>query len=234
MFEIVGLLTGIALLFALSIALGLVYALVAWIIAGRSGVRRWIKILVAFCIPPASAVYLLICAVGIATFAPDQGGFLFGDIYEPLPNGYALKALGKMPDYGNIQFIANPKIQPNLTAWVGQLDVSGSLVFGAYSHAYSIESSGDHLGYFALDTKSNQARDFATESELNEFAGHPVHLVDNALFRSTEAWYQRRIKIENYLSFGPPIILTFLYFTFLIWLRKPIHAEQMLKSSTGD
>jgi hypothetical protein len=220
MFEIIGLLFGIGLLFVLSIALGLVYGFVAWIVTGPGSARRRFKALVAACIPPASAVYLLICAVGISILATGQGDLLFGGIYEPLPNGYSLSALGKMPDYGTIRPKSATQADPKINGFVGQIDVKGPFVYGAFSHRDLSQPTEENLGYFALNTRTAEVRDFATQGELDHFAGYPVQLVENWQFRSKETRYQRRLEVERWISFGPPITLTVVYFVFLAWSRK--------------
>jgi hypothetical protein len=220
MFEIIGLLFGIGLLFVLSIALGSVYGFVAWIVTGPGSVKRWFTALVAACIPPVSAVYLLICAVGISILATGQGDLLFGGIYEPLPNGYSISALGKMPDYGIIRPRSETQADPKINGFVGRVDVEGQFVYGAYSHRDLSLLTETNLGYFALNTETDEVRDFGTQRELDQFAGYPVHLVENWQFRSKETWYQRRLEIERWISFGPPIMLSVLYFVFLAWSRK--------------
>lgn len=89
MFEMIGLLVGTAILFVLSVIAGGVYAGTAFLILWGRPKRRIALMLLAAAIPVCSTAYMWLCVAIL------PGESLFGDIDQPLPNGYTLQALGK-------------------------------------------------------------------------------------------------------------------------------------------
>jgi hypothetical protein len=71
----------------------------------------------AFAIPILSAAYLWMCIAML------PGKSLFGDISQPLPNGYVLTGLGKMPDFSYVQKQAAGVDTSNEPACVARLEV---------------------------------------------------------------------------------------------------------------
>jgi hypothetical protein len=172
--EFIGLLVSLVLFFALSVVLGCVFGAVAWLILGsRKGHRRYG--LIAACLPPVFAAYMVACAFVFAVAIPGEGDrIFFGDVYEVLPNGFTLKAMAKMRDYALIES-DSPKGQG--VSGVGSLAVNGPQVFGAYSNNH---------GYFAFDTRSGANLEFDTVEELSRYAGRPIHLIETFAFRSSD------------------------------------------------
>ena len=98
MFEIIGLVIGTVIFFGLAITLGFIFGLAAWLVFwGRRRPKRMIAL--AFVVPLFSALYIFLCAILLMIFVPNQPDLFFGDISEPLPNGYILKDLGGIDIY---------------------------------------------------------------------------------------------------------------------------------------
>jgi hypothetical protein len=96
LFDYIGLVLGFLALLALSIGAGLVVAaltvLVFW--------SRWRR---AIPLGIGAVILAPLCVIWLfATVALLPGESLFGDIDQPLPNGYRVSALGKMPDFADI------------------------------------------------------------------------------------------------------------------------------------
>lgn len=223
MFEVIGLLFAIVLFFCLSLAVGIVCGRLAWLILRSQEHHQRLRTLATY-LPPASAAYMLACAIAFSSVVPGQSEMLFGGISERLPNGYILMALGKMPQYGRIEATSTTSTHPALKGFFGSLEVDGPLVFGAYNWRDDGlpdggPGGGDH-GYFSFDTLSGKVVDFGTLAELNHYAGHSVRLTENQSFHSLEASQRHLINAERAICFIPPVVFTLLYFLFLLRLRR--------------
>jgi hypothetical protein len=222
LFEIVGLVIAIILFFLLSALVSIPFTLIAGLLLRRqAGIKKlWIP--VAAVIPPASAAYMLLCALVFVCFVPGATDRLFFDIKEPLPNGYVLKGLSKMPDFGYIDRETADGTQPQLLGGIARLDVDGPLVFGEYSHRSDSfdEPVPDHIKYFIFDTHTRQILNLRTLSPNDPYSGHALHLSEPELFRSREPSQIVRRRIEDCIYLGPPIVVTIAYFLFLILIRK--------------
>src|SRR5579863_10213061 len=97
MFEIIGLLIGSLVMLTLAAAAGVVYAGITYAVLRERPKARLGLMLLGAAIPIVSAIYLWLCVAML------PGESVFGDISEPLPNGYHLQALGKMPDFATIE-----------------------------------------------------------------------------------------------------------------------------------
>jgi hypothetical protein len=212
-FEDIGVLIGIAMFFALSLALGWIYGLGArLILRSQERHRKLWKIAAAF--PPIFAVYMLACAIVFSLIVPgDADRIFFGDVYEPLPNGYALRALAKMPASGWIE--ANSAKFLGKVSPVGSIAVEGPFVYGEYR--LGLERSKD---YFGFDTRDGAALNFDTIAEMNRHAGHAVRLTETFSFRSSEAARIRLMTSERWIWFSPPLICSVCYLVFLLRLRR--------------
>lgn len=212
--EFVGLFIGGVLFFALSVVVGCLYGGVAWLILGsRKDHRKFLW--TAARLPPVFAAYMVACAVVFGVFIRGEGDrIFFGDLYERLPNGYAVTAMAKMPDYGCAHDDSTSALCVN--GWVGSLAVEGPFVFGAYSH----KEVSHKEGYFALDARNGTNLDFATLAELDRHAGHPVHLNETFSFRSSDGRRGLLLAVERSIWLGPPLICSVLYFAFLVKLRR--------------
>jgi prepilin signal peptidase PulO-like enzyme (type II secretory pathway) len=225
MFEFIGLLFDLFILGVLSVLLSCIFAGVVWLLFwGRRHPKR--LILMAGLIPPISAGWLLFCAVLFTLFVPNQPDEFFGDFSEPLPHGYVLTGLGKMPEFSYFESTPPMMHQPPLLGCVKSLEQDGEVVYGAYGHlnqeAVPSELSGtENHGYFVFDTRNGQVKNFATFNELTAYARHPLHLVESQFFRSQDLGRRLLRQIENVIYFGPPIAATLLCLFFLIrfWFR---------------
>jgi hypothetical protein len=212
-FEIIGLLIGIVLCFALSRLVGSLYGRGAQLILRSRGHDQKLRIIATY-LPVAFAVYMLGCAVTFSAVVPGQSEMLFGGISERLPNGYLLMALGKMPEYGRIEAISTTTPKPALYGFFGSLEVDGPLVLGAYNWRSDIDGlpkggpGGGDQGYFSFDTRSGKVVDFGTLVELNRFVGHSVRLVENQSFHSSEPTQSHLVNMELAICFGPPVVVT--------------------------
>jgi hypothetical protein len=185
MFEFIGLIIVTAFLGGLSCVAGAIFGLIGWLIFwGRH--RPKLLILATMAVPPASLLYVAICAVVFTLFVPNQPDEFFGDFSEPLPNGYILTGLAKMPDYAYFESTPPMAHQPPLIGGVKSLEQDGELIYGSYGHLYSEDVPAidvDH-GYFVFDTRTGAVRNLKTISELNQAAGHSVKLELSENFRS--------------------------------------------------
>ena len=230
MFEMIGMLVGLVVLGGLSFLLGLLIAVAAWLLFwGRPRPKR--LILTAACVPPISLGYVIACAIIFAIFVPNQPDQFFGDFSEPLPNGYVLTGLGKMPEYAYFDSESPGRNQPALLGRVKSLEQDGDIVYGAYSHPEYGSSeffAPKDINYFEFDTHSRQVRSFKTMEELNVAAGHPVHLVDSQFFRSQIPSRVYLRKVENAIYALPPVAWLLLCLYRLVRFR--IRGEEETKT----
>lgn len=206
MFEMIGLLFATGLLFALATMAGLMLALFVWLLVRKRNLPRKSLMAVAFLIPIASAAHLWLCKALL------PGQTLFGDISQPLPNGYFLQALGKMPDFASISHAPLPyNADTGLAEGIGTIAVDGPLAVGRYSHPFDSFDPLPNEPYFLFDTRTSRHSDFASRTALEQALGHPVHLEKVELFRSEEPSYILQQRRENFIMFGPPILVTALF-----------------------
>ena len=207
MLEMIGALIGALVLGAFFVFLGLLIAVLAWhLFWGRRRPKR--LILMAALVPPLSVGYVIACAVVFAIFVPNQPDEFFGDFSEPLPNGYVLTGLGKMPEFAYIDSKQPNKNQPQLLGGLKSIEVDGQIVYGAYSRPgnWPAESFAPvDTCCFIFDTINGQVRNLETMQELNAVAGHPVNLVESRLFRSKEPGRIILRRLENAIYFLPPV-----------------------------
>src|ERR1700760_365929 len=128
MFELIGLLFAIGMLFALAAVASIVLAGLRGLSVRNRQTPRNRLILAAALIPLFSVAYLWLCIALL------PGESLFGDISQPLPNGYTLEALRKMPAFASVSNAKSPNSYNGLTECVGKLAVCGPFVAGQYSH----------------------------------------------------------------------------------------------------
>jgi hypothetical protein len=160
---------------------------IAWLLS-----RRLRIFLTAFAIalPPLCVVYLFVCGA----LLPHES--LFGDISQPLPNGYYIRALGKMPDFAGIGWSA---------------DIS--------SNPYATFDPHPNEAYFLFDTKTATHKDFPTLAALEASIGHPVSLVEVQYFRSQEPEYLHQKRLNELICFGPMFIALSALVTMILFTR---------------
>jgi hypothetical protein len=231
MFEMIGLVFGLFALGFLSVLLGGLIALGTWFLFwGRP--RPGPLILTTSLVPIFSLAYVIFCGIVFSIFVPNQPDVFFGDFSEPLPHGYVLSGLGKMPEYSYFESTPPMMHQPPLLGGVKSLEQDGELIFGAYGHMnteFSFFKPG--YGYFVFDTRSGDVENFATLNELNMHAGHQVHLVDSQLFRSKVPSRVRLRKVENMIYACPPVLVFF--FCLFNLLRYRIRSKEPLQPTSS-
>ncbi len=223
MFEFIGLFVGLVLLGVLAILLGAIFAGLAWLLFW--GHRRPLLTIFALALLPlASVAWLIVCGIGFTIFVPNQPDVFFGDISEPLPNGYVLTGLGKMPEYSYLDRPVSAGPQPQLPGGIRSLEQDGPIIYGEYGH---LNQQNDPLDiptthktlYFAFDTRTGLFKDFVSLDALNTAAGHPVHLVASEVFRSQDPARRRLRRIEDILYFTPPCVAFLLCCAILLRAR---------------
>ncbi len=232
MFEIIGLLIDIAVFLAVGAILGAAFAFVAWLLIPKRTLFKLVPILGAAAVPVLSAIWIIVGVLFFAVAFPGRSYTLFGDIVEPLPNGYYLMALGKMPDFAQINHssdISSGSIP--LSKCVGGIAVEGPLVVGAYSHPFSQFTAEGNQGFFLFDTRSGAVRDYETLHKIETSLGHPVAIVRVDEFHSQQPFYVRDLAWERGVLFGPPIAAILAYLAFLIWLRLRHRAQPAAASA---
>jgi hypothetical protein len=217
MIDFLGVVIGAVVWLGLSLVLGAGFALAAWLLLRK---RRGaiLGIIAAGLLPPACATYVYVCEVVF----PDTS--LFGDINEPLPHGYTLKALGKMPEYGEVESVSSgySGVSSNLEqleGWVGEVDLEGDMLFGKYSHGFDGSVDKPKWCCFVLNTVSGQVRNFATGEEMNAFAGKKITTEEVQFFHSREPARRRQERIENWIQLTPPTMGALLLIALLVKLR---------------
>src|SRR5579863_4685217 len=231
--EFIGMLVGLFIVTCLCALAGLGIALCAWLLFwGRKRPKK--LIFVTALVPTLSIVYLVVCAIVFVIFVPNQPDQIFGDISEPLPNGYVLTAIGKMADYAYIDTRDPWKTQPKLLGGIHSLEVDNQVVFGAYSHpevGFPDLIAPPDVGFFVFNTQNGQIRNLKTMQELIAAAGHPLHLVDTPSFRSHDPGRVRLRNTENWIYFSPPVAALLLCFYRLISYR--IKGEKETRTYRG-
>jgi hypothetical protein len=153
---------------------------------------------------------LIGCGICFELFTPKRPDVFFGDFKEPLPHGYVLTGLGKMPEFAFIDSTPSMMHQPPLRGGIRRLELDGQIVYGAYGHLNTDDAFSkrdqDH-GYFVFDTRTGSVKNLDTIDQLNAAAGHSVRLVESQYFRSHEPSRILLICVENSIYFVPPILV---------------------------
>lgn len=208
MFQAIGLIFGIMILAGLSCVAGAFFGLIGRVIFFRRPVPKRL-IFAAMAVPPASLLYLAACAIVFSLFIPGELDEFFGDIYQPLPNGYVLKGLGKMPEYSTLDVSSSDRPDPQLPGGIRSLEQDGPILYGAYGPLNGETfpaASGEQHGYFVFDTRNGVVHNLKTVQELNAAAGHTVKLVPSEDFNSQlhSRVILRHVQAVTYA--GPPAI----------------------------
>ena len=101
---------------------------------------------------------------------------------------------------------------PSLAECIGTIAVDGPLAVGRYSHPFASFDPLPNEPYFLFDTRTGRHSDFASRNALEQALGHPVHLDKVELFRSEEPSYLLQQRHEHFIMFGPPILVTPVFF----------------------
>lgn len=222
--EILGRLFMMILLMGLASGAGLICALIVFWVLRSFRISSKRAMIVAALYPPTVTAYLLcfIIASSILSSFIGTPDLLFGDINEPLPNGFKLSALDKMPEAGVIKRDNDPLG----LGWVSDLQTSGPFVLGKYDYRYFPKTEDQsNRNFFLFDTRNGKAQDFATESDLSKVANVPLHLTPTQFFHAPESLTSRvRDFVMFVIAFLPPIAIG-------LWLlrhfRKFIRAQKI-------
>jgi hypothetical protein len=210
MFELIGLLFATGMLFALAAILSSVLAGLTWLsMRNRQGPRKRL-IFAAALLPIFSVAYLWLCVALL------PGESLFGDISQPLPNGYTLEALGKMPDFASLSNAKSPNSYNGLSECIGRLAVYGPFVAGQYSHPFGTFDAKPNEPFFIFDTRNGQHLDLPAITDLQNSLGHSVQLTEVQFFRSQEPAYRARRNVNKVVMCGPPIIALGILTTYVL------------------
>jgi hypothetical protein len=216
MIDLIGVGLATALLFLLAAVVSAVLAAATWLSVRKARrLPRYSLILAAILIPFATAVHLWLCAALL------PGESLFGNVSEPLPNGYQLEALGKMPDFASISKSGSSFNEP--AQYIGKLAVEGPLVVGQYSHPFDASDPQPNEPFFLFDTRDGETTDFPTQKDLQTKLGHSVELTDVLYFRSPVA--ATRLKLDRAIELTPPILAFLLLIAAIVSTRIRIHPE---------
>jgi len=221
MFELIGVIFAVVFLFCLSGVVGLIFGSLAWLILRRPGRKTpKLPLVVALCLPIACAGYLCVFELGWSLFVPAAHEDIFRDISEPLPNGYLLKGLAKMPDYAFVD-APNSDNRARTPSDIGRIAVEGPLVYSSISRNFGEpEKPNDERGFYVFDTRTGNGTRFETLDQMQAAAGHRINLVPTLQFRTQE---RRTILVRRAgrtLLIGPPIGALLLYLVYLVRLRR--------------
>jgi hypothetical protein len=221
MFEIIGLMFVTLAVFAISGLIGLIYGLLAWMIL-RKGGRRAPKasLVFSFLLPPFCAVYLCVFSLVWSISVPAAHESVFGDISEPLPNGYTLVGLAKMPDYA---YVGAPDSdnRAGTPSDIGRIAVEGPLVYASISRSFGEpEKPNDGRGFYVFDTRSGKGTRFDTLDQMQAAAGHKISLAPTMEFKTQDRTTVLVRRAGRILLLVPPIATLFLYLAYLVYLRR--------------
>ena len=219
--EIIGRLVMMFLLMGMATAVGVVCALVVYLLlrkANRTSARACI---VAGLFPPTVMGYLLGCLVLSSVLSGLLGtpNLVFGDINEPLPNGFTLQALDKMPEAGHIQKAGDSLLQ---VAWVGAVQIDGPYVLGKYDYTYFPKTEQDTgRDFFMFDTRTGEIRNFASQTGLADSAKTDIHLTPTPYYHAPHSSKQLISSVVFlFITVVPPLAVALLLaWKFRVFLR---------------
>jgi hypothetical protein len=219
MFEIIGLAVSTFALCIFSGIVSVVYTGLAAIILRNRPDGRSRRLLVAAVLPVACAGYLIVTAVVITFLSDGKTDMLFGDIHEPLPNGYILTGLGKMHEYADIirPFSSDSDAGTFGVHGIQGITADGPIVYGAFSHEF--DNPARNGEFFIFDTRTGVTTTLTTKRQLDDAAKHNVQLLDPQDFRSQDSRHRLLARTEHIVSYGPPLALLVLYLLYLVGAR---------------
>jgi hypothetical protein len=219
--EIVGRLVMIFLLMGMASVVGAVCVLVVYLLLRRANRKSARACIVTGLFPPAVMGYLLGCLVLSSMLSGLLGtpDLVFGDINEPLPNGFTLQALDKMPEAGHIQRAGDSLFQ---VAWVGAVQIDGPYVLGKYDYTYFPKTEKD-IGrdFFMFDTRTGEIRNFTSETGLADSTKTNIHLTPTPYYHAPHSSKQLiSSAFFLFIAVAPPLALALLLaWNFRVFLR---------------
>jgi hypothetical protein len=202
------LLFGLILGLVFSSLAGLALAGIARLLTKHVKSGRTLVVFTGAALPVLCFVYFLGCASVLPGYTDS--------IDEPLPNGFHLTALKKMPDFAGIQSPSNPAFQ--LTECIASLQVVGPMVAGHYSHPEGVFQPNSQEGYFLLDTRNRKFTNYSNQSAVEQTLGQSLNLVDVFYFHSDEAAYQQEAKREQHILEIPLLAILTAYILLLLFV----------------
>ena len=209
--EVIGHFIGFLILLAVSAGAGLVVALLTGFVFWSA----WRRVMPLYIAAPFLGPLCVVWLYAMVIVLPHES--LFGDIDEPLPNGYHLRALGKMPDFATID--PNSKYGLGLPEGIGRLQVQEDFVVGQYSHPFDTFTPKPVEDYFLFDTKSGLHRDFPSAAALQSQLNEPLHLAPTDEFQSSDPASRRQRVFNRVMILGPIVGVWVLYFAAVLMLR---------------
>jgi hypothetical protein len=214
MFEFIGLAIATALLMILAAICAVPVGLLVWFVLRGRGHR--IKLTIATVLLPfAVASFWWICT------AVMPGVSLFANIDQPLPNGYRLKALGKMPEFGYVEPAVETRDVTLPQGWIAKAAIQGDLLYGQYK----AEKGNVSTHFFVMDTKRDTVADYASFTELETVSSHAVQLVPLTEFLSPAGRLDRQFYFR--LCLVPAIV------AYLVLFSLVLRARFVRKTSSG-
>ena len=219
--EIIGRLVMMFLLMGAASIVGAVCVLVVYLLLRRANRKSPRACIVAGLFPPAVMGYLLGCLFLSSMLSGPLGtpDLVFGDIDEPLPNGFTIEALDKMPEAGHIQKVGDSSIQ---VAWVGAVQIDGPYVLGKYDYTYFPKTEKDTgRDFFMFDTRTGEVSNFASEAGLASSAKTNIHLTPTPSYHAPHSLKKLTSSVLLlFIAVVPPVAFAlFLAWNFRVFLR---------------
>jgi len=184
--DFIGDLFALAFLVCLASAAGAGLAFTVWLLTRGRGPGHKRLVLLGASLPLASLAYAFIFEIAFGLFVPAAHETFPGDIDEPLPGGYSLKGLDKMPEYSFITRSPDFTGQVQVPSNIASIAVEGQLVLGSFRTRQPWDTLPLPSGFFAFNTATSTEMLFANKAELDSFAGHSVSLIETSRFSSRE------------------------------------------------
>ena len=207
--EFIGDLIALALLCCLATGTAASSAFIAWLLTRNRGAEHRKFVFLGASLPPASlAAYIITFEIAFALLVPAAHESFPGDIDEPLPEGYTLKGIDKMPDYSFITWQEGiaPRTQAQVPSNIASVAVEGPLVFGSFRTRQSWDTLPLPSGFFVFNTATSTTTLFSTKAELDAFAGHVVPLLETSRFSSREPTVRYLRRLGGLIQISVPIL----------------------------
>ncbi len=206
----------------LCIGLGGASAFFAWLMLRRRP-RVRLMMTVAGVLPAVCGIYMVVCLILFS-------GGNWGDIDEPLPHGYTLTALGKMPDAAFIEASSGDHaMKPEMQSRIGAVDLEGDMLFGQYNDGFGDEFNPATVKLkwccFAFNTATGEVKNFISPDEMNNFAGKTIATEEVQYFHSREPGTIRTRRLQKWILLTPPAVTVLLLLGLLLWWRMTTSPE---------
>lgn len=226
MLDFIGLFIGAGILLGLSAGVSVIILFLTWLVVRPMNLWRAALLVPGALLAPACVAWLYLSVA----LLPHES--LFGDIDQPLPNGYRLQALGKMPDFATIDsgsgVVGN---QAHLSECIGSLQVQNNWIAGRYSHPFGTFEAMANEPYFLFNTHTGIERDFPTRDALQAQLPDPLQLEPVTAFESQEPAYRCQHLLSRFVITGPMIAAASGYVLLILVIRRRGHAAHAGRST---